>query len=177
MLTMLLAGLATASVAAGTPVTTGTAPQASLSASREVELQGRVVCLVEATNKISAPHASRPHKHLWGFKTDDGRYYKLLRTRYSEALFADPRLREKQLILKGRLVPGAPTFDVSRIRSVRNGVVCDLYYYCSICSIKTIVPGPCMCCQQPVELVEKPLREQPSRPAAGNGQEQSPQRR
>jgi hypothetical protein len=49
--------------------------------------------------------------------------------------------------------------DVTRMRSIRNGQVHDLYYYCSICSIKTVAPGPCMCCQGPVELVEKPLSE------------------
>ncbi|MHB8520509.1 MAG: hypothetical protein ACYDH9_07110 [Limisphaerales bacterium] len=124
---------------------------------REVELQGRVVCLVEETNRVH--HASLPdhHQHRWGFKTDGGKHYTLLRTRYSEALFVDPRLREKELILKGRLFPDTRTLDVTSMRSMRNGVVCDLYYYCNVCSIKTIAPGPCLCCQEPVELVEKPV--------------------
>jgi hypothetical protein len=44
---------------------------------------------------------------------------------------------------------------MTAMRSVRNGVVFDLYYYCDICAIKTLAPGPCMCCQGPVELTEK----------------------
>jgi hypothetical protein len=43
------------------------------------------------------------------------------------------------------------------MKSIRGGVVYDLYYYCDICAIKTVAPGPCVCCQAPVELVEKPL--------------------
>jgi len=46
---------------------------------------------------------------------------------------------------------------VTKMKSIRNGVVCDLYYYCDICAIRTVAPGPCVCCQAPVELVEKPL--------------------
>ena len=41
------------------------------------------------------------------------------------------------------------------MKSVHNGVVYDLFYYCDICAIKTLSPGPCMCCQGPVKLVEK----------------------
>lgn len=161
-----------AMMAATVAVNTGAADSASAvkreaaktpTAPREVELRGRVVCLVEETNRLH--HAARPdpHQHQWGFKTDGGKHYTLLRTRYSEALFVDPRLREKELILKGRLFPDTRVFDVSRMRSMRNGVVCDLYYYCNVCSIKTIAPGPCLCCQEPVELVEKPVSEKEER--------------
>ena len=64
-------------------------------------------------------------------------------------------MQEKELILRGKVLPKTQIFDMTTMRSVRNGAVFDLYYYCDICAIKTLAPGPCMCCQGPVELTEK----------------------
>ena len=61
------------------------------------------------------------------------------------------------LLLTGNALPKSQIFDVTKMKSIRNGVVCDIYYYCDICAIRTVAPGPCVCCQAPVELVEKPL--------------------
>ena len=97
------------------------------------------------------------HEHLWGIKTADGRCYTLLRGRFAEAIFLDTRVREKELLLKARLFPGTQIIEVTALRSVRAGVVQDLYYYCDICDIESVSPEPCGCCQGPVVLVEKPL--------------------
>ena len=123
----------------------------------QIELRGRVVCLPEEMHRLYQAALPSAHEHIYGFKTEDGKYYTLLRTKYSEALFADQRFREKQLLLKGRLFPKTQIFEPTIIRSIRNGVVCDLYYYCDVCDIQAVAPGPCECCQGPTELVEKPL--------------------
>src|SRR5947207_1640926 len=123
----------------------------------EMELRGKVVCLAEEMHRLYEADLPTNHDHVYGFRTVDGNFYTLLRTKYSEALFVDKRLHEKELILKGRAFPKTRLLDVTRMRSIRNGQVYDLYYYCSICSIKTVAPGPCMCCQGPVELTEKPI--------------------
>lgn len=81
----------------------------------------------------------------------------LLRTRYSEALFLDEQIRSKELVLKGRTGEGNAVLDVATIRSLKEGVVQDLYYYCNVCAIKSVAPEICSCCQGPVELIEKPL--------------------
>jgi hypothetical protein len=41
---------------------------------------------------------------------------------------------------------------------MRDGKVHELYYYCDICAIKGIDPGPCMCCREPVHLIEEPAK-------------------
>jgi len=125
--------------------------------SRETELRGRVVCLPEEMHRVYQTDLPTNHEHIYGFKTTNGVYYTLLRTKLSEALFADQRLREKELLLTGNVLPKSQIFDVTRMKSIRSGVVYDLYYYCDICAIRTVAPGPCVCCQAPVELVEKPL--------------------
>ncbi len=123
----------------------------------EIQLRGRVVCLPEEMHRLYQTDLPTNHEHSYGFKTTNGTYHTLLRTKLSEALFADRRLRERELLLTGRVLPGTQIFDASGMKSIRNGVVHDLYYYCDLCAIRTVVPGPCMCCQAPVELVEKPL--------------------
>ena len=124
---------------------------------REMELQGKVVCLPEEMHRVYQTDLPTNHEHIYGFKTTNGVYYTLLRTKLSEALFADQRLREKELLLTGNILPKSQIFDVTKMKSIRNGRVYDLYYYCDICAIRTVAPGPCVCCQAPVELVEKPL--------------------
>ena len=126
-------------------------------ATQQIELRGKVVCLPEEMHKLHKADLPTRHEHLYGFKTEDGKYYTLLRTRLSEALFADNRFRERELLLKGRVFPQTQIFEPTTIRSVRNGVIQDIFYYCGICDIEAVAPGVCECCQGPTELVEKPL--------------------
>ena len=130
---------------------------AAVSQAAESEFRGRVICLPEETNRV---HTTASHEHVYGFKTQDGALYTLRRTKLSEALFLDERLRKKDLLLKGTVVPKTQTLDVTIIKSVRNGVVQDLYYYCDICAIEFVSPEECVCCRGPVELIEKPARTQ-----------------
>ena len=122
-----------------------------------VQLRGKVVCLPEEMHERYQAAFPSAHEHLYGLKSVEGKYYTLLRSKFSEALFVDQRFREKELLLKGRIFPGSQVFETVTIRSIRNGVVCDLYYYCDICDIQAVAPGPCECCQGPTELLEKPL--------------------
>jgi len=142
-----LAAGATNSAAADVKV-----PAASL-----VQLRGRVVCLAEEMHRLHQAALPTGHEHVWGFRTEEGTYYTLLRAKLSEALFADKRFRERELMLKGRIFAGTQIFETTIIRSVRNGLVHDIYYYCTVCDIQGVAPGPCECCQGPTELVEKPL--------------------
>jgi hypothetical protein len=115
-----------------------------------VELRGRVVCLTEEGGKAAANH-----EHVYGFKTPEGKAYKLVRAKLSEALFVDKQLREKDLLLKGKV--SGDSFEPTAIHSVKNGVVHEVYYWCDICAIEAVAPEICVCCQGPVELIEKPL--------------------
>jgi hypothetical protein len=93
---------------------------------------------------------------VWVLKAGDGKLFTLLKTRRSLALFDDPRLRGRELIVKGRVFPKTQVLEVTFIQSVRKGVVHDVFYYCDICVIKFLAPGPCVCCREPVVLMEKP---------------------
>src|SRR6266542_4253971 len=71
--------------------------------SQEMELRGKVVCLPEEMHRVYETDLPTNHEHIYGFKTTKGVYYTLLRTKLSEALFADGRLREKELLLTGNV--------------------------------------------------------------------------
>jgi hypothetical protein len=124
----------------------------------DVEMEGKVVCVPELMHQLYDVELPNDHKHLYGFQTKKGEIFTLLRTKFSEALFDDARVRAKDLLLKGRVFPNGRVFEVARIRSLHNGAVYDLHYFCSVCNIESVSPGPCACCQGPVDLVEKPLR-------------------
>jgi hypothetical protein len=95
-----------------------------------------------------------------GFKTEGGVAYTLVSNRMSSALFIDTNLQAKTLLLKGRVLPGTRNFELTgNLRSIRDGQVHDLYYYCDICSIPGSDPGPCMCCREPVYLIEETASE------------------
>jgi hypothetical protein len=121
------------------------------------EFPGRIVCLPEEMNRLHKTELPTRHEHIYGLRAVDGTAYTLLRTRLSEALFVDERVRGKELVLRARLLPKTQILDVSAIRSVKDGVVHDLYYYCIICDIESVSPDECACCQGVVELKEVSL--------------------
>jgi hypothetical protein len=124
----------------------------------QVELRGRVVSLAEEMHERFGADLPTKHDPVYGLKTSDGKYYTLLRTKSSEALFADSEVRQRELLLKGHLFAGSQIFEPMTIRSVKKGVVYDVIYWCDTCSIESIAPGICDCCQGPVRLIERPVK-------------------
>lgn len=113
-----------------------------------ITVRGHVICLLEERGAATAAH-----EHDWGFGTTAGRRYPLVRVVTSEALFVDPQLRERDLEITGQVHPNG-RLEVIQTRSVRNGRLHDVYYWCETCHIRALAPGPCWCCFQPFEFKE-----------------------
>ena len=126
---------------------------------RIVELRGRVVCLAEEMHGRHGAELLTKHEHLWALKADDGKFYTILRGKFSEAIFVDERIRAKELVVKARLFPGAQAIELERLRSVKDGITQDIFYYCDVCAIESVSPEICACCREPVELRERPLKD------------------
>ena len=135
----------------------GATPTVEKQKPEEIELRGKIVCLAEEMHTHYAVELFKSHEHLYGVKTEDGKYYTLLRTSLAEALFVDERLHEKDLIINSRVFPKTQLLEVIRFYAIKDGVVHELYYYCDTCYIRAVAPGNCDCCQAPVVLIEKPL--------------------
>jgi hypothetical protein len=151
---IVLLSLCLRAAAADPPAEAAASSTAAAPAAHAVELRGRVICLPEAMHALYGTELPAGHAHVYGFHASDGAFYTLLRTRWSEALFLDARLRAKDLLLKGRVFAHSHLLDVESFKSIRDGRVWDLYYYCEVCAIKSVSPEPCACCQGPMELVE-----------------------
>jgi len=126
------------------------------SSAANVESRGRVVCLSEEMKRSFGADVSEKHTHDYGIKGTDGKYYSLVRTLKSEALLTDTNLHSRDLIIKGRVFPNTQLLEITgNLHAIRGGKTYELSYYCDICSIKSSVPGPCMCCREPVYLKEE----------------------
>lgn len=135
----------------------GAKPTTEVLKPREMELRGKIVCLAEEMHTEYGVELFNTHTHLYGVKTEAGKYYTLLRTSLAEALFIDTRLHEKDLLINSRVFPETQLIEVIRFASIKDSVVHELYYYCDTCYIRTVAPGNCDCCQAPVVLIEKPM--------------------
>ena len=135
----------------------GAQTQQTANAPETLEVRGQVVDLAARMQQLYDASLAREHHPLQGFETTDSQFYTLLRTVLSEALFVDKRLHERDLIIKGRVFPQTHILEVITVQSVHDGVVHEVYYYCTTCAIRSVAPGNCECCGEPVELVERPL--------------------
>jgi hypothetical protein len=91
------------------------------------------------------------------FETTDGKKYALVRVVTSRALFEDANLRAKDLEVTGQ-VDSAGKLEIIQTRSIRNGVLYDVYYWCETCHIRSPFGGDCWCCFQPFEFREEPIQ-------------------
>lgn len=101
------------------------------------EGRGRLVCLLEEMKALHGLELPPIHAHLLGFRVEGEagrapRYVTILRTKSSEALFADPRFQGRDLRLLGRLFPEGALLEVARIQGWRDGKLVELHYWCDL---------------------------------------------
>lgn len=122
-----------------------------------VALRGRITCLTETlaqTHKLTPECDTRGH--VYALKTDEGTFHPLLPTNSSAAVWMDWRFRTRELQLTVRRFPATDFVEVVKFQSWVGNKLHDLYYYCDTCAITANKPGPCDCCQAPVEFRETP---------------------
>ncbi len=88
---------------------------------------------------------------------DDGKAIPLIKDDGSRMFFKDERLLNRPMRLTGRLLPEVGMLQVLQVRSVKDGKLYDVYYWCEVCSIRRLEKGNCDCCGAPLELREEPL--------------------
>src|SRR3989442_80156 len=69
---------------------------------------------------------------------------------FTKAQMADSKLKGREIELEGRFA-GPGHFEASKIFTVKDGKRYKVTYWCDICSIRTHMPGRCMCCQGETE--------------------------
>ena len=89
-------------------------------------------------------------------QTSDGKSYTVSGDDFTKAQMADPKLNGRDVELEGRFA-GPGQFDALKLFTIKDGKRYKVTYWCDVCSIRTHMPGRCMCCQGETELQELPV--------------------
>jgi hypothetical protein len=121
-------------------------------------LRGRVTCLNASGKRAASDFECDAGPHRFSFEAVDAKSYSFYETDPLTAMFADPRVRGRELQITARL-NGRDQLELIKVQSIRQGKLYDIYYFCEICNIKTMAPGPCPCCRNELEFRETPVAE------------------
>jgi len=121
--------------------------------SREVTVEGRVQCVSPDFKPVACSDNSRN----FALKTDDGSLYFFTSKDPRSKIFQDSRVRQRRLRVVGWLGE-KNVIEITKVYSVKNGQLYNIYYYCPICNIKAYAGGPCWCCQEEFEFHEDPVK-------------------
>jgi hypothetical protein len=91
--------------------------------------------------------------------TDSGDVHPLVKDVRSRGFWLDKRLRDRSMELHLHKFPGLPFVRVIDTYSFKGGKKYAVDYWCTVCAITTFEPGPCPCCQDAIELRERPVEE------------------
>ncbi|MCE9531667.1 MAG: hypothetical protein K8T89_11180 [Planctomycetes bacterium] len=86
----------------------------------------------------------------------DGKSYPIIKDVSGRRFSKDDRLLNKKYQITGRLV-GGTMLQVISVRSIKDGKLHDIYYWCDICAIRRSEMNDCECCGAPMELREELL--------------------
>jgi hypothetical protein len=125
--------------------------------SQSVEIDGKVVPLADLVAKEGGKLDADAAAELV-LVADDGKVYTLVKDGGARLFFKDDALLKRPMRLSGRLLPGSQALRVSGVNSYVKGELCEVYYWCDVCSIKRGEKGPCECCGGPMVLRETPLK-------------------
>jgi hypothetical protein len=125
-----------------------------------VSLRGKVICLTEELPKLyQIIPDCETRGHVYTLKTAAGGFHPFLPVDTAAAIWMDERFRQRDLQVTARSFPATDFIEVIKLQSWRDGKLHDLYYFCDICYISSHKPGPCECCQEPVEFRETPAED------------------
>jgi hypothetical protein len=122
------------------------------------EFKGKVVPLAELVAKTGSKLDADAAATSLVLVADDGKVYTLVKDGGARLFFKDAALLRRPMRLTGRLLPGSQVLLVGAVNSYVKGQLCEVYYWCDICSIKRGEKGICECCGGPMVLKEEPLK-------------------
>ncbi len=123
-----------------------------------VELKGQVVPLADLVAKTGSKLDADAEPASLVLVADDGKVYTLVKDGGARLFFKDKALLNRPMNLTGRLLPGSQILVVASAHSIVKGQLCEIYYWCDICSIKRGEKMTCECCGGPMVLHEEPIK-------------------
>jgi hypothetical protein len=121
--------------------------------------KGNIVPLEKLLAKQNIKLDADAAPYSLALQTEDGKVYPLVKDGGARMFFKDARLLNRPMRLTARPVANGALLQVVNVHSYVKGTLCDVYYWCDVCTIRTYEDGPCACCLAPVELREVPVKE------------------
>lgn len=118
---------------------------------RDITVRGKALCVDNAGKQCDC---AKPG-HTFALLSTDGVLYRVLSSDPNGEIFADPEVQRRNLSVTVRLHKNNEV-EIIKVRSIRDGKLFDIYYYCDVCNITVNVWGPCPCCGKDLELIETP---------------------
>jgi hypothetical protein len=121
--------------------------------------EGKVVPLAGLLDKFGSKLDPEAAPYWLALVTRDGKTYPLIRDAGARLFFKDECLLNRPMRLGGRLYKDTHLLQVVSVNSIVNGQLCEVYYWCDVCSIRRgEKQAQCECCGGPMELREVPLK-------------------
>lgn len=119
-------------------------------------LRGKVVELgVYARRELGLPFDDDVGRSIVALVLEGGDVVPLIKDVRSRGFFLDARFRDRPVELHVMRYDRFPFVRLVDAYSINDGRRFHLEYWCDICAITTYEPGPCPCCQDPIELRER----------------------
>jgi hypothetical protein len=122
------------------------------------EFDGKVVPLADLVAKEGGKVDADAAPTALELVTDGGKVYSLVKDGGSRLFFKDPALLKRPMRLTGRLLPGSQILRVTAVNSYVKGELCEVYYWCDVCSIRRGEKDVCECCGGPMVLKQEPVK-------------------
>jgi hypothetical protein len=124
-----------------------------------IQLTGKVVPLAALLEKFGSRLDREAAPYWLAMVTNAGKVYPLIQDDGSRMFFKDDRLLQRPMRLTGRLFGDTHFLQVLNVNSIVKGELCEVYYWCEVCSIRRNEKlKRCDCCGGPLELREVPLK-------------------
>lgn len=122
------------------------------SESEKITIEGTIVCADERGADTPCNESSLD----FAIRSKSGARFLFSREDPKSKMFQDKRVRSRSLQVNAwRRSDGS--IDIIKVFSIKQGVLHDVFYFCSVCNIKTTVGGRCWCCQDEFEFHEEPV--------------------
>lgn len=153
------AGLLAALSFALAPLASGYVADAAPPKEKIDYFEGNVVPLAGLLDKFGSKLDPEAAPYWLALVTRDGKTYPLIRDGGARLFFKDERLLNRPMRLGGRLYRDTHLLQVVSVNSIAKGQLCEIYYWCDVCSIRRgEKQAQCECCGGPMQLREVPLK-------------------
>jgi hypothetical protein len=118
-------------------------------------IRGRVVCLDDSGRPADSMFRCDDRSSRRAIIDKESKLYAFDPMDPSTAIFSDARVLARMLQVTAR-VKATGQLELIKVQSIREGTLCDIYYFCEVCNIRAYAPGPCPCCRNELEFRETP---------------------